>query len=56
VTLVHSLEESYFRVTGEVNILGAISYELHKSSCHFTVRQEKKSARPTSQKVFIAVY
>jgi hypothetical protein len=35
VALVFGLEESYLRVTGKVDILGTVSYELHKTASHF---------------------
>jgi len=35
VALVFRLEEGHLRVTGKVNILGAVSYELHKTTGHF---------------------
>ena len=35
VALVFSLEESYLRVTGKVDILGTVSDELHKTASHF---------------------
>ena len=35
VALVFGLEEGYLRVTGKVNILGTVSYELHKTTGHF---------------------
>ena len=35
VALVFRLEESHLRVTGKVNILGTVSYELHKTTGHF---------------------
>jgi len=41
VALVHRLEESHLGLTRQIHILGAISYELHKSTGHFTIRQEK---------------
>jgi hypothetical protein len=37
VTLVHSLEESHFGLTGKVNILSAVSNQLHKSSSHLVL-------------------
>jgi hypothetical protein len=45
VALVHRLEESHLGVTSQVHILGTVSYELHKSTGHFDIPQEKKSAR-----------
>ena len=42
VALVDRLEESHLGLTSQVHILGTISYELHKSSRHFDIRQEKK--------------
>jgi hypothetical protein len=35
VALVFGLEEGHLRVTGKVDILGAVSYELHKTTGHF---------------------
>ena len=35
VTLIFRLEEGHLRVTGEVNILGTVSYELHETTGHF---------------------
>jgi hypothetical protein len=35
VALVFRLEEGHLRVTGKVDILGTISYELHKTASHF---------------------
>ena len=35
VALVFGLEEGHLRVTGKVDILGTISYELHKTAGHF---------------------
>jgi len=35
VALVFRLEESYLRVTSKVDILGTVSYELHKTTGHF---------------------
>ena len=35
VALVFRLEESHLRVTGKVNILGTVSYELHETTGHF---------------------
>ena len=35
VALVFRLEEGHLRVTGKVNILGAVSYELHETTGHF---------------------
>jgi len=37
VALVFRLEESYLGVTGKVDVLGAISYELHKTTSHFVL-------------------
>ena len=34
VALVHRLEESHLGRTGEVNVLSAVSYELHKTASH----------------------
>jgi hypothetical protein len=34
VTTVHHLEEGDLGVTGQVDVLGAIGHELHKSSTH----------------------
>ena len=35
VALVFRLKKSYLRVTGKVDILGAVSYELHETTGHF---------------------
>jgi hypothetical protein len=35
VALVFRLEESYLRVTGKVNVLGTVRYELHETASHF---------------------
>jgi len=35
VALVFRLEEGHLRVTGKVNILGTVSYELHETTSHF---------------------
>ena len=35
VALVFRLEEGHLRVTGKVNVLGAVRYELHKTTGHF---------------------
>jgi len=35
VALVNRLKESYLRVTGKVDVLSAISYELHETTSHF---------------------
>ena len=35
VALVFRLEEGHLRVTGKVDILGAVSYELHETTGHF---------------------
>ena len=47
VALVFRLEESHLRVTGKVNILGAVSYELHETTGHFesccTISRENNS-------------
>ena len=47
VALVFRLEESYLRVTGKVNILGTVSYELHETTGHFesccTISRENNS-------------
>jgi hypothetical protein len=46
VSSVSYLPEGDLRVTGKVNILSAVSYELHKSSSHvclsYTLAKEKK--------------
>jgi hypothetical protein len=34
VSAVDNLEESDLGVSGQVNVLGTVSYELHKSSSH----------------------
>jgi len=41
VALVDRLKESHLGLTRQIHILGAISYELHKSSGHFGICQEK---------------
>ena len=47
VALVFRLEEGHLRVTSQVNILGAVSYELHKTTGHFesccTISRENNS-------------
>jgi len=43
VALVHRLEEGHLGRTGQVHVLSAVSYELHKSTSHFTIRQENNS-------------
>ena len=47
VALVFRLEKSYLRVTGKVNILGTVSYELHETTGHFesccTISRENNS-------------
>ena len=47
VALVFRLEESHLRVTGKVNILGTVSYELHETTGHFesccTISRENNS-------------
>ncbi|MAT63388.1 MAG: hypothetical protein CL881_06270, partial [Dehalococcoidia bacterium] len=35
VALVFRLEEGHLRVTGKVNVLGAVRYELHETTGHF---------------------
>jgi len=47
VALVDRLKESHLGLTRQIHILGAVSYELHKSSCHFGIGQEK-NWRPKS--------
>jgi hypothetical protein len=37
VTFVRHLPEGNLRVARKINILGAVSYKLHKTSCHFCV-------------------
>jgi len=48
VALVFGLEEGHLGVTGKVNILGAVSYELHKTTGHFesccTIHRENNSS------------
>ena len=48
VALVFGLEEGHLRVTGKVDILGAVSYELHKTTGHFesccTIHRENNSS------------
>ena len=47
VALVFRLEKSHLRVTGKVNILGTVSYELHETTGHFesccTISRENNS-------------
>ena len=49
VALVFGLEEGNLRVTGKVDILGAVSYELHKTTGHFesccTIHRENNSGQ-----------
>ena len=49
VALVFGLEEGHLRVTGKVDILGAVSYELHKTTGHFesccTISRENNSGQ-----------
>jgi len=49
VALVFRLEEGHLRVTGKVDILGAVSYELHKTTGHFesccTISRENNSGQ-----------
>ena len=49
VALVFGLEEGHLRVTGKVDILGAVSYELHKTTGHFesccTIGRENNSGQ-----------
>ena len=45
VALVHRLEESHLGVTGQVNVLCAVSHELHKSARHFDISQENNFGR-----------
>jgi len=49
VTLVHRLEESHLGVTGEVNVLSAVSNKLHKSTRHFDISQENNFGRGADQ-------
>jgi hypothetical protein len=35
VALVNRLEEGHFRVSGKVDVLSAVSYELHETTSHF---------------------
>jgi hypothetical protein len=37
VTFVRHLPKGNLRVARKINILGAVSYKLHKTSCHFYV-------------------
>jgi hypothetical protein len=37
VAAVDNLEEGNLRVTGQVDVLSAVGYELHKSSSHFSI-------------------
>ena len=49
VALVFRLEEGHLRVTSQVDILGAVSYELHKTTGHFesccTISRENNSGQ-----------
>jgi hypothetical protein len=49
VALVFRLEEGHLRVTGKVNILGTVRYELHETTGHFesccTIYRENNSAK-----------
>ena len=49
VALVFGLEEGNFGVTGKVDVLGAVSYELHKTTSHFesccTISRENNSGQ-----------
>ena len=49
VALVFGLEEGNFGVTGKVDVLGAVSYELHKTTGHFesccTIHRENNSGQ-----------
>jgi hypothetical protein len=45
VALVHRLEESHLGVTGQVNVLSAVSNQLHKSTRHFDISQENNFGR-----------
>ena len=49
VALVFRLEEGHLRVTGKVDILGAVRYELHETTGHFesccTIGRENNSAK-----------
>jgi hypothetical protein len=36
VALVHRLEEGHLGRTGQVHVLGTVSYELHKSASHLS--------------------
>ncbi len=42
VALVHRLEEGNLGVTRQVNILGTVSYKLHKTTSHFVLLAKKK--------------
>jgi hypothetical protein len=42
VALVHRLEESHLGVTRQVDILSAVSDELHESTGHLSFRKRKK--------------
>jgi hypothetical protein len=44
VATIDGLEEGNLRVASKVNILGAVSYELHQTTtCHFISFAEKKN-------------
>ena len=49
VALVFRLEKSYFWVTGKVDVLSAVSYELHETTSHFesccTIYRENNSGQ-----------
>ena len=48
VTTVHYLEECDLGVTGQVNVLGAIGYELHQTTtCHLLYLHPRKKFRKT---------
>ena len=49
VSAVNRLEESNLRVTGQVNILGAISDELHQTTtCHFSLYPKRRKKNEKS--------
>jgi len=53
VALVHRLEESHLGSTSQVHILSTVSYQLHKTACHFTLSQENNFGRPRAHLAFL---
>jgi hypothetical protein len=47
VALVNRLEESHLGVACKIHVLSTVSYELHKSTSHFDIPQEKNSRQYT---------